>query len=258
MQDNDVIWGADRPHWVALSQWSPHAAAPVAAPAATPEPAARPRPVADATTRVVAARAEPVEEVTRVVAIRNEPTTEVDTFAEDVTVVRAVRPAADLWHYALDGRSLGPFSREALIVELRRVPVTEGVSLWTKGMREWAPLAEFHDVLNELGVNRRASPRATISGTVTLEFDGLTQPAPLISISEGGVRLLCDSQFRAGEILTLNVKGEGLVRPFTARGEVRYCANGVIGLKFENLDAAARGVIATYVNDQGQRESHAA
>jgi hypothetical protein len=295
--DADVIWGEGQSTWVALARWSPRSVAvtkahavhavtqepaPVAASAMETKPvAALPQSQSPIIARAVAAKAAAAETFIRnqaaeALTVRRASDSTIETGAaylgdetvvraaaepdtEDVTVVREIsRPAAELWHYAVDGASFGPFSRPALVIELRRQANPENVSLWTKGMREWAALPEFHDLMNELGVNRRSNPRASIGGTVTIAYDDLKESAPLVSISEGGIRVLCDSQFIAGQILALEIVGEGLSKTVAARAEVRYSADGILGLKFEELDGSARSVIAAYVNRHAASEPAAA
>src|ERR1035437_6129540 len=52
----------------------------------------------------------------------------------------------EAWHYAVGGQSKGPVSREDLIGQLKELGGVGEVMIWTKGMKEWAPLYEFHDL----------------------------------------------------------------------------------------------------------------
>lgn len=273
--DADLIWGRGLDAWMTIKRWNPEAsfnaparpvvtAAPVtvAAPAAAPVAATRVEPqlmvartaavTAEATPTKLVATVSPADENT---AVTFAPVAE--TPSDDVTAVRHVvrddaetvfsAAANESWHFAAEGKSFGPYNRPGLIVELRRLPSLDGVVLWTKGMREWAGIHEFHDLAFELGVSQRRFARATIQGRAILKVDGLSQMAPLISISEGGLGLRLKSEYFAGQPVAVEIQSDALGEPMTLDAEVRYCAQGVVGLKFTSSSAAVRGRIAAFV-----------
>ena len=78
-------------------------------------------------------------------------------------------PVPELWHYAYNGKSLGPFNKAQLVDELKNVANMGEVMVWTKGMKEWAALFEFHELLTAIGVNKRQFPRADLTGKATIK-----------------------------------------------------------------------------------------
>ena len=65
------------------------------------------------------------------------------------------------WHYAFNGNSYGPFTRKDLLHQIKNHNADIGeLLLWTTGMKDWAPVFEFLDIVDELGINARQHPRA--------------------------------------------------------------------------------------------------
>lgn len=168
---------------------------------------------------------------------------EAKTFAEE-TVIAA---SEELWHYALKGQSHGPLKREELISHLERAEPLGDVLLWTKGMKEWIPIYEFHNFLSELGVNKREFPRADLQGRAVLKTGSATLIASLLTISEGGLGVHLDSGLVPGVIVDLEIHSPAFREPLTARAETRYISTGVVGLRFRNLNAETKGTILAFV-----------
>ena len=100
-------------------------------------------------------------------------------------------------------------------------------------MKEWVPLYEFHDLLTEVGMNKRQFPRAELSGKAVLENgNGTTLIAPLLSISEGGFGVALADGPVAGEVLTVELgKARRSGDPLHAKAELRYHGEGVMGIQ---------------------------
>jgi hypothetical protein len=159
---------------------------------------------------------------------------------------------AEAWHYALNGKSHGPLKRAELLIQLRRAQPLGDVLLWTKGMKEWAPIFEFHELLSELGVNKREFPRADIDGRAVIKTGGSTLIAPLLSISEGGLGAQLNSGLVPGMMVDLEIQSPVFRQILTARAETRYISMGVVGLRFKNLNAETKGAILAFVRQQNQ------
>jgi hypothetical protein len=159
---------------------------------------------------------------------------------------RDPEPAVEAWHYAVGGQSYGPMSRENLVEQLKNFPGGE-IMLWSKGMKEWAPLYEFHDLLNEVGINKRQYPRADLTGKVVIKVNGNSIIAPLLSISEGGFGAALESGLVAGENLTAELQSAAFREMFHVKAEVRYVGQGVIGFKFTQVSVEARGAIIQFI-----------
>jgi len=174
---------------------------------------------------------------------------------ETVTQIIATSTEAvvEAWHFAHAGKSRGPFRRAQLMQELKVLDSIAEVMVWTKGMKEWAPIFEFHDLLNELGVNKRQFPRVDLEGKAIVKCDGLTLIAPLLSVSEGGLGISLDSGVVSGQIVTIEIQSPAFRQSITGRAECRYAANGVMGFKFTNLTSENKGLIVQYVRHRTTR-----
>lgn len=153
----------------------------------------------------------------------------------------------EAWHYAFGGQSHGPLSRDGLLNELKNLPSVGDVMLWTQGMKEWAPLFEFHDVLNSLGVNRRQFPRADLTGQAVIKLSGDTMIAPLLSISEGGCGVTLETGLVAGQSVTLELKTAVFREVIYAKADVRYAYNGTVGFKFTHMSMESKGAIIQFI-----------
>ena len=170
-----------------------------------------------------------------------------------LTVQSAQEPTPATWHYADSGQSHGPLLREELIQNLKNVDSLGSVMLWTKGMKEWAPLFEFHDILTEIGVNKRQFPRTDLTGKAVLKGDGATLVAPLVCISEGGFGVQLDSGVVAGQVLTVELHSPAFREILHAKAEMRYGGQGVIGMKFTQVSPEAKGAIIQFVRQSQVR-----
>ncbi len=168
-----------------------------------------------------------------------------------LTDIVAVEPPKEIWHYALNGASFGPFSRDQLIDELVKMESTSDVLLWTKGMKEWVSIFEFHDILSSIGVNKRVYPRADLDGKVIIRTQETTITAQALTISEGGMGVVLDSGVSPGMNVSVEIQSSVFHAPIHVKADVRYVAGGITGLKFTNLNSESKSSIISYV-----RQSH--
>ncbi len=172
--------------------------------------------------------------------------------------VTEINTAKETWHFAHKGQSFGPYGRAELLDHLKSFGMDGEVMLWTKGMKEWAPLFEFHDILEDLGVGRRQHPRAPVDEVATLTSAEKTFSAPLFSISEGGFGIRIQENVEAGQQLTVELSSPAFRQPIHARAEVRYCSSGVAGIRFIQLSSEAKGAIIQYIRQQAKFKLKAA
>jgi hypothetical protein len=152
------------------------------------------------------------------------------------------------WHFAFGGTSHGPFAQDQLVNELRNVKDTQDVLLWTKGMPAWAPLHEFHEVMDALGINKREHPRAAISGVATVKIGEITAIGQVVSISPGGCGLMSVQGIEPSQMVQVEIKCEALRDAIRSRAQVRYIDdNGLAGLKFDQLASESRNMIIEYI-----------
>lgn len=161
--------------------------------------------------------------------------------------------AQDIWHFAVGSQSRGPFSRENLLHELKKMEALSEVLIWTKGMKEWAPIFEFHDILSAVGVNKRVFPRADIEGHVLIKTDAGTITAPLLTISEGGLGAVLNEGVAPGAVVQIEIHSGVFRTPVSAKAEVRYLADNVCGLRFQGLSNEAKSAIVSFVRQAQTR-----
>ncbi len=141
-----------------------------------------------------------------------------------------------LWHYAQHGQSHGPFSRDELVETLKTLAKNGEILIWTKGMKAWAPLYEFHDLMADIGVNQRQHPRVDISGRVSLKYEKMNVLGQLVTLSEGGFGAnITQNILQPGAICTAELQVSGRP-PLKSQVEVRYVTeDGYAGFKFVQL-----------------------
>lgn len=169
---------------------------------------------------------------------------------DNVLIMQAPK---EVWHYALDGKSHGPYDREQLIEQLKHQGVSSEILLWTKGMKEWAPLVEFFDLLEEMGAGRRQYPRAPVEGLAILKGENLAIQVPIYTISEGGFGIKISDGIEAGMNLNIEITSNSFRQSIHARADVRYVVGGSAGLRFNQLSSEARGAIVQYVKQAHTR-----
>ena len=166
--------------------------------------------------------------------------------------VDSVRPFAQTWHYAINGDSKGPFSRAELIHELRNVREKDQVLVWTKGMKAWADLFEFHDLLDELNLERREDPRVDIKGQIVAKNEsGRTSEGQLHTISVGGCGAYgLGNLLQIGNEITIEIKSPVLANTIVTSAQVQYVTeSGFVGIRFNGLNSESKSMIQQYIRE---------
>ncbi len=165
-----------------------------------------------------------------------------------------------LWHYAVNGVSVGPLTRAELVNELKAISQKDQILVWTKGMKSWADLFEFHDLLEEIGLNRREHPRSSISGAAVVRFDDKTLLGQLKTVSPGGVGVSnLDSRLAIGQVVSIEIKSEELGEPLSMKALVQYSTDaGFYGFKAQSLSMEAKSRIIAYVKRKQTDSTRAA
>ncbi|MCB0413739.1 MAG: DUF4339 domain-containing protein [Bdellovibrionales bacterium] len=153
------------------------------------------------------------------------------------------------WYFALNQKKFGPYTREALIEHLvEHKEQLKNILLWTKGMKNWNSLFDFLDIIDELGINARQIPRASIEGQLLIKSNNDKIPFPTSTISENGLGILNAFGLQVGE----EVQGEFISPHFSNRiylnAEVRYIdEHGFAGLMYTQINMEAKQAIVNYI-----------
>jgi hypothetical protein len=154
-----------------------------------------------------------------------------------------------MWHYAVDGVSKGPISRTDLVNEIKKLQSKGEILVWTKGMKAWADLFEFHDLIDEIGINRREHPRAHIQGSIVLKLNDQTMIGQLQTLSPGGFGATqINSHLSIGTVVTAEIRSDSLGQPMTAKAAVQYLTDtGFVGFKFTAVNMETKARIHEYI-----------
>lgn len=176
-------------------------------------------------------------------------------------ITQDISSPSQQWHYAIDGVSKGPFARAELIQEIKNQKHGGEILVWTKGMKAWVDLYEFHDLVEELGLDRRAHQRAPVTGSVTMISGELTLLGQMKTISPGGFGAVqISAQLTVGTPVAVEIKASsvGTGAPISAKAVVQYVSEtGFYGFKFTSLDMESKSHILDYIRSHTS-ESRAA
>ncbi len=158
----------------------------------------------------------------------------------------------EVWHYAHNGTTFGPLAWPDLVHNLKTLRASSidqlvQIMIWTRGMKDWAPVTDFHEIMDALGVNKREAARAKIQGQAVIKSLGNTYIAPLRTVSEGGFG--CDPVpgLFSGEVVTVEFQCGDAKEVVHAKAQVQYVNDGAIGFRFTQLNVESRGIIVQYV-----------
>jgi hypothetical protein len=158
------------------------------------------------------------------------------------------------WHYAIDGEAYGPVPYPQLIIDLQRLEDRAAeAQVWTKGMSAWASIFEFHRILDELKINRRQSPRASLDGQVVIQVGDQQMIGTLKSISQGGFGADRIQGLLPGQQIQAEIRAKALHENFQVRAEVRYLEeSGYAGFLFTSINREATAAIIQLMKTQSK------
>lgn len=164
-----------------------------------------------------------------------------------------------LWHYAIEGTSHGPVTREELVQQLARLKNNSSAVLWTRGMKAWVPVYEFADIMDDVGINRRQFPRITLTGAVKIQVDQKSYEGVAQSLSESGFGAQMSMPLEPGAIITFDIQSPHFAAPLRGRAEVRYVTGDLTtGFKFHLLDATTRSTLHDLLKQPARASGKAA
>ncbi len=157
------------------------------------------------------------------------------------------------WHFAFEGQSHGPFQWDDLITELTGIKHANEIMIWTKGMANWAPIFEFHDIMNKVGISRRLHPRVDVHGEISMKWGESIVKGELKTLSEGGFGAEGLPQLTSGESMSVDLQIYGQSQPIRVKAQVQYTSEtGFIGFRFQGLSSEARNTVVQAIKTQSQ------
>lgn len=161
-------------------------------------------------------------------------------------------PTADtpeVWYAEDSGYNSGPYTFESLVNAFAKRDLALSSKVWTDGLTKWTPVYEVHEILEELGVNRRQTTRVPLAGTVTLSnpTDGFeAQDFSIMTISSGGFGV--KGQLEPGQIVVAKINSPLLSYSINVRARVVYNNEREAGLQFTHVSTETHAAIVEYVN----------
>jgi hypothetical protein len=152
------------------------------------------------------------------------------------------------WHMAREGKSEGPYAREDLLHMLSNLSSLEGVMLWNKEMTGWVSVFDLHELMEEIGVDRRHTPRAKIRGTVKVTSGDISSIGQIQTLSEGGLGIIGLENGFPGQELQVEIRAAALGGPIRAKAEIKYVTkSGFTGLHFTQISMEAKSTLIDYI-----------
>ncbi|HEX4922731.1 MAG TPA: PilZ domain-containing protein [Bdellovibrionales bacterium] len=152
------------------------------------------------------------------------------------------------WYLESKGTQTGPMTRSELVSFLKAAANPFQFSLWTPGFQHWKKLYFFEEFLNELGMSRRAHPRAPISGAAEIAKREQKFVLQTTTISAGGVGLIQGHGLVPGQTVQLTVRSPAFPNPIRSTAQIMYVRpDGMAGAKFNNIHIEAQSTIVDYV-----------
>lgn len=153
------------------------------------------------------------------------------------------------WYLESKGTQTGPMTRGELIAYLKTAQNPFQFSLWTPGMAHWKKLYFFEEVLLDLGMSRRAHPRAPLSGSAEISSKQNHKFVLMTTdIGAGGMGLDQARALTPGNNIQLTIRSPVFPNPIRSTAQILYVKhNGQAGVKFENIHIEAQSTIIDYV-----------
>ncbi|MDX9732379.1 MAG: GYF domain-containing protein [Bdellovibrionales bacterium] len=149
------------------------------------------------------------------------------------------------------GHPAGPLNQTELIEHLKGINRWDTVTLWGTGLSKWLPLFEVPEVMDLVGISRRAHPRAPLLGQAALTPVGSTIPAqllPTLTVSIGGFGVKNAGFLHRGDLVQISIRSREIPSAVHATGEVLYVSrNGEAGIKFRDLSTEAQSVLFDHI-----------
>ncbi len=171
-------------------------------------------------------------------------------FVQSQPATPAAPPASQqIWSIRVDGKELPPTTYDGLIRILLKMTDLSSVYVKTENTSGWREIYAVQEIVDDLGVTRRAHPRVPIMGNLTCEAESGTFVARAVSISEGGLGINNTAKMKIGDKFRGTLQSPNLFMTIEATCEVVFIGKeGFAGVRFIGLPHEAKSSIIEYVN----------
>ncbi len=157
-------------------------------------------------------------------------------------------PKDPMWKYKSQGITSQWMAMSELIQSLKQLDDISEVQVSSDVEDTWKDIYQMTDLVDQLGITRRAHPRVPIMGTLDMELPTGSVSARVISISEGGVGITDVKGVSLGQKFKAQIKSPNLFMAIHCTCEIVYLGqDGYAGIKFHNLNSEYHGAIIEYV-----------
>ncbi|MFN8945297.1 MAG: PilZ domain-containing protein [Pseudobdellovibrionaceae bacterium] len=157
-------------------------------------------------------------------------------------------PKDPLWKYKSHGITSQWMALSELLQSLKQLDDISQTQVSRDDNDSWRDVYQVAQLVDHLGITRRAHPRVPIMGTLEMELPTGAITARVISISEGGVGITDVRGVSLGQKFKAQLKSPNLFATINCNCEVVYVGqDGYAGIKFHNLNSEYHGAIIEYV-----------
>ncbi len=164
-----------------------------------------------------------------------------------------------LWYYAINTETTGPLEKSEMIRHLKEKRNSQKeIRVWTKGMKSWASLFEFYDIMDEIGISRRQYPRSPIEGRVIARWEDQTAIGTMQAIGEGGFGVNGLIGVQPGQVISVELQCPQLIETIRVKAEVRSTGDNFTGCRFVSISPEQKSLIIQYVRNSMATQTRAA
>lgn len=149
----------------------------------------------------------------------------------------------------------GEMTKEELMTFTAKQEDVAKITVFDKKMNEWRQIYSMADVVQRLGITRRANQRVPILA----QFNGVHLGsgakinARVITISRGGIGVTDNFELKLGETIQGQLTSPHFYSPVNITAEVTYAGlDGYVGLKFVNMNDEMIAHIIDYLKRFGK------
>ena len=157
-------------------------------------------------------------------------------------------PKDPLWKYKAQGITSQWMAMSELVQSLKQLGEMADAQVCRDDDETWREVFQVNELVDLLGITRRAHPRVPIMGTLEMELPTGVATARVISISEGGIGITDVKGVSLGQKFKAQIKSPNLFVAIHCTCEIVYLGqDGYAGIKFHNLNSEYHGAIIEYV-----------
>lgn len=154
------------------------------------------------------------------------------------------------WKLRVEGKESSLMKFDEMIDYLKSMKDLNNIEVCNERSKKWKDLFAVPQIIDELGVTRRAHPRVPIIGSLHCESHAKgTFDIKVIAISEGGMGVVEAKNLRIGDRFKGTLDSPNLFSKVVSQCEVLYVGkDGYVGLKFVGLPLEFKTQLIEYVN----------